>query len=275
MGVLQEKFTLANGVQIPKIGFGTWQIHNNEVTDAVRIALKNGYRHIDTAAAYGNEEGVGDAVRVSGLERSEVFITTKIPAEHKSYDKAVKSIEESLERLNLEYIDLLLVHAPKPWVRMFIGTSRMYFEENAAVWKAMEEAYKAGTVKAIGVSNFSVADIRNIQEHCTVIPMVNQIKFHIGWTQDEVTAYCKELGIVVEGYSPIATGALMHNQEVASVAQKYDKSIAQLCIRYDLQKGALPLPKSTHEEYIIQNADVDFEITDEDMRLLDSIELKR
>ncbi len=271
MGVLQEQFELSNGVQIPKIGFGTWQIHNNEVMDAVRVALKVGYRHIDTAAAYGNEVGVGDAVRASGLKRDEVFVTSKIPAEFKSYEKAVKSIEESLERLNLEYIDLLLIHAPKPWVRMFIGTSRMYFDENAAVWKAMEEAYEAGKVKAIGVSNFSVEDIKNIEAHGTIVPMVNQIKFHIGWTQDEVTAYCKQLGILVEAYSPIATGKLLHNGKVANVAEKYGKSIPQICIRYALQKDTLPLPKSTHEEYIVENADVDFEISSEDMTLLDDI----
>jgi diketogulonate reductase-like aldo/keto reductase len=275
MSVLTDKFELSNGVQIPKIGFGTWQIHNNEVVDAVRIALEHGYRHIDTAAAYGNEVGVGDAVRASGLARSDVFITSKIPAEFKSYEKAVKSIDESLERLNLEYIDLLLIHAPKPWVRMFIGTSRMYFDENAAIWKAMEEAYKAGKVKAIGVSNFSVADIKNIQEHSTILPMVNQIKFHIGWTQDEVVEYCNKLGILVEAYSPIATGRLLHNDEIAEMAKKYGKSIPQVCIRYTLQKGTLPLPKSTHEEYIAQNADVDFVISEEDMQLLDAIELKR
>lgn len=275
MGVLHETFQLTNGVEIPKIGFGTWQIHNNEVIDAVRVALENGYRHIDTAAAYGNEVGVGDAVRASGLKRSEVFITSKIPAEFKSYDKAVKSIKESLERLDLEYIDLLLIHAPKPWVRMFMNSSKMYFEENAAVWKAMEEAYATGKVKAIGVSNFSVEDIKNIEAHGTVVPMVNQIKFHIGWTQDEVRTYCDKLGILVEAYSPIATGRLLHNDDVSNIAQKYGKSIPQICIRYALQKNTLPLPKSTHEEYIVENADVDFEISDDDMQLLDDIELKR
>jgi len=270
MSILKETYELTNGVKIPKIAIGTWQIPDSEVVNPVGVALKNGYTHIDTAAAYRNEVGVGKAVRESGIPREELFITTKVPAEIKSYVKTVEIIKQSLKNLDLDYIDLLLIHAPKPWPEMFGVSKKTYFEENIAVWTAMEEAYKSGKIKAIGVSNFDVADIRNLIDNCEIKPMANQIRFFIGNTQDEITTFCQGNDILVESYSPIKTGALLENEIVSKIAKKYGKTIPQLCIRYVLQRGTLPLPKSTHEEYIIQNAKVDFEISKEDMEYLNS-----
>jgi len=270
MSILTENFELTNGVKIPKIALGTWQVSDDVVVKSVGVALKNGYRHIDTAFTYQNEVGVGKAVRESGIPRKELFITTKIPAEIKSYAEAVATIKKSLKNLNMDYIDLLLIHQPKPWKEMFSGSEKTYFQENVAVWTAMEEAYKSGIIRSIGISNFGVADIRNLMDNCEVKPMANQIRFFIGNTQNEITAFCQENDILVEGYSPIATGDLLENETVSEMAKKYGKTIPQICIRYILQKGVLPLPKSTHEEYIIQNANVDFEISKGDMEYLSS-----
>jgi len=261
-------FTLANGVKIPAIGFGTWQVPSGDITyNSVKEALKAGYRHIDTAQAYGNEASVGQAIRDSGIDRSEIFVTSKLPAEIKRYDRAVRHAEFTMKKIGLEYIDLYLIHAPWPWTE--IGTD--YTKENIEVWKAMEEFYESGKTRSIGISNFNVKDINAILDNCRIRPMVNQIKLHIGHPQEEITEHCRKNGILVEGYSPLATGRLLNSPEIAGIAKKYGKSVAQLSIRYVLQKGALPLPKSTHPEYIRQNLDVDFEISVEDMQYLDSL----
>ena len=270
MSVLAETFTLANGIKIPKIGLGTWQIANDEVISPVAAALKNKYTHIDSAFGYQNEQGVGQAIRESGIARNELFVTTKIPAEVKTYEGAQEHIAKSLANLDLGYIDLLLIHAPKPWPKMW-KSDDPYFSENAAVWKAMEEAYQAGKVKSIGVSNFDVADLENLLNHCEIKPLVNQIRYHIGWTQDEIVAFCNKHGILVQGYSPIATGRLLNNEKVAEIAKKYHVSIAQLCIKYVLQNNILPLPKSVNAERIVQNTQLDFTISEEDMDYLNSI----
>ncbi len=270
MSVLTERFTLSNGLTIPKIGFGTWQTPNEVAPDAVQMALELGYIHIDTARAYQNERGVGEGLRRTDIARDQIFITSKVTAESKSYDLAKASIETSLRELDADYIDLLLIHAPKPWSEMPNGSKR-YFEENREVWRAMEEAHQRGDVKSIGVSNFQIDDIENITAHCTIMPVANQIQFHIGYTEDELTAYCQAHGILVEAYSPIATGRLLNNADIAAVAAKYGKSVAQVCVRYALQKGTLPLPKSTHRDYIAENADIDFEISAQDMVTLDAV----
>lgn len=271
MGILQAHYTLSNGVQIPKLGLGTWQVSDEDVVRSVTTAIRHGYRHIDTACAYQNESGVGKAVSASGLKRNEVFVTTKIPDLYKTYDEAKACIQASLKRLNLGYIDLLLIHCPKSWKDFFEGSDKTYFDENISVWRAMEEAYKEGLVKAIGVSNFLIEDIRNIADHCEIAPMVNQIKYHIGWTQNELTAFCQKNNLLIEGFSPNATSELMKNEKVGDIARKYDKSIPQLGIRYALQKDVLPLPKSTHEEYIVENSQLDFAISPEDMEYLDHL----
>ncbi|KWZ80730.1 putative glyoxal reductase [Heyndrickxia coagulans] len=268
MSSLHETFVLENGVAIPKIGLGTWQVPNGETTyHAVSFALKNGYRHIDTAYAYHNEESVGKAVRDSGIDRRDIFVTSKLPAEIKSYDKALKTFDETMENLGLEQLDLYLIHAPWPWSEK--GAD--YTKENIEVWKAMEEIYESGRCRAIGVSNFSVSDLKAVMENAKIKPMVNQIRYFIGHTQEDVTAFCQDNGILVEAYSPLATGKILENTEIQKIADKYGKTLPQVCIRYCLQKGVLPLPKSTHEAFILQNADVDFEISSEDMQYLDQL----
>ena len=271
MGILTESFELSNGNSIPKLGFGTWQTPNDVAPQAVETALKVGYRHLDTAHAYRNEAGVGQGLKASGLARDEVFVTTKVRAEFKTYDQAKQSIEQSLAALDAEYIDLLLIHAPRPWAEMGSTSGKTYFDENVAVWQAMEEAYQRGDVKAIGISNFQIPDIENLVGRCEVSPVANQIQVNIGFPQADLVAYCQQKSILVEAYSPIATGALLDNPGIQAVAGKYGKSVAQVCIRWALQKGCLPLPKSVHEQYIRQDADVDFEIAPDDMAALDAL----
>lgn len=264
--VLDEKFTLPNGVEIPKLGLGTWFIPDGDAAQAVKDAVGMGYRHIDTAQAYQNENGVGKGISACGVKRDELFVTTKLGAEIKSYDEAVKSIDGSLKKLGLETIDLMIIHSPQPW-RKFGGDDR-YFEGNRAVWKALEEAYKAGKLRAIGVSNFEKEDLDNILESCTVKPMVNQILVHISNTPKELIRYCKDKDILVEAYSPIGHGELLKNEEVKKIAEKYHVSVPQLGIRYCLQLDTLPLPKTANPAHMKNNAKVDFEISVEDMELL-------
>jgi len=271
MTVLQEHFTMSNGVEIPKLGFGTWQTPDGVAPKAVQTALRVGYTHIDTARAYGNEAGVGQGLRAAGVPRDSIFVTTKVPAEMKTYEQAKQSIATSLAQLQFDHVDLLLIHAPKPWPEMFKPGAPRYFTENAAVWKALEEAFHDGQARAIGVSNFAIDDIENIASQCTVAPVANQIEFHIGHTQDELVAYCQAQGILVEAYSPIATGKLLDDPGIAAVAAKLGKSVAQVCIRYALQKGTLPLPKSVHDTYIAEDAQIDFVIDAGDMAALDAI----
>ncbi len=260
-------FTLANGVKIPAIGFGTWQIPPGDVAyNSVAEALRAGYRHIDTAQAYGNEASVGKAITDSGIPRSEVFVTSKLPAEIKSYRKAVRHAAQTMKNIGLEYIDLYLIHAPWPWEKM--GAD--YTRENIEVWKAMEEFYESGQTRAIGISNFNVKDTVAILENCRIRPMVNQIKLYVGFWQTGVVEHNSKNNILTEAYSPLATGRLLNNPVITGIAAKYGKSVAQTAIRYALQKGTLPLPKSVHPEYIRQNFDINFEISEEDMQRLDN-----
>lgn len=268
--VLNENYTLSNGVKIPKIGLGTWLIPDGEVAQAVRDAVAMGYRHIDTAQAYGNERGVGEGVRTCGIPREEIFITSKVAAEHKTYESAAKSIDESLAKLGMDYIDLMIIHCPQPWAE-FRG-ERRYFTENKEVWRALENAYKAGKVKAIGVSNFLVDDLENILDGCEVKPMVNQILTHITNTPLELINFCREHGILCEAYSPIAHGEALKNRLILSVAEKYSVTPAQLCVRYALQLGMVVLPKTSNPEHMKNNADIEFEISAEDMDILELAE---
>ena len=268
--ILNEKYTLSNGVEIPKLGLGTWMIDNDKVAEAVKEAVKLGYRHIDTAQAYANESGVGDGIRECGVEREELFITTKLAAEVKSYEEAISAIDQSLKTMGLEYIDLMIIHSPQPW--MEFGEKDRYFEGNREAWRALEQAYAAGKLRAIGVSNFLIEDLKNILESCTVKPMINQVLAHISNTPKELIKYCEEQGILVEAYSPIAHGELIKNSAVADIAKKYGVSIPQLGIRYTLQLGLLPLPKTANPAHMESNADVDFVISDEDMDYLKNIE---
>ena len=268
--VLNENYTLSNGVKIPKIGLGTWLIPDGEAAQAVCDAVAMGYRHIDTAQAYGNERGVGEGVRTCGVPREEIFVTSKVAAEHKTYESAAKSIDESLAKLGMDYIDLMIIHCPQPWAE-FRG-ERRYFIENKEVWRALENAYKDGKVKAIGVSNFLVDDLENILDGCEVKPMVNQILTHITNTPLELINFCREHDVLCEAYSPIAHGEALKNRLILSVAEKYSVTPAQLCVRYALQLGMVVLPKTSNPEHMKNNADIEFEISAEDMDILELAE---
>ena len=268
--ILKEKYTLSNGVEIPKLALGTWFISDEDVVQAVKDAAEIGYRHIDTAQAYENESGVGEGIRACGVKREDMFVTTKLAAEVKSYKEAVSSIDESLKKLRLDYIDMMIIHSPKPW--MEFHENDPYFEGNREAWRALEEAYKSGKLRAIGLSNFEKADIDNILESCSVKPMVNQILAHISNTPKELIQYTQEKDILVEAYSPVAHGELMKNQDVVKMAEKYSVSVPQLSIRYVLQLGLLPLPKTANPVHMKNNADVDFVISEEDMGFLTNME---
>ncbi|MBV6759508.1 aldo/keto reductase [Rhodococcus opacus] len=265
MSILNETYTLSNDVTIPKLGLGTWFIDDDKAAEAVRAAVEVGYRNIDTAQAYGNERGVGEGIRTSGIAREELFVSTKLAAEIKDYQGAVAAINGSLEKMGLDYIDLMLIHSPQPWEDYRGGD---YAEGNRQAWRALEEAYQAGKLRAIGVSNFLQEDVENIIDASTVAPHVNQLLVHVGNTPSELIAYCQSKNILVQGYSPIAHGEMLKNTDVAAIAEKYDASVPQLCIRYTLQLGTQPLPKTANPEHMRSNAQLDFVISDEDMDTL-------
>ncbi len=266
--VKDEYFVLSNGVKIPSIGFGTWQIQNgDEAYNSTLKSLKEGYRHIDTAYAYGNEESIGRAIKDSSLKREQIFITSKVPAEIKTYKETIEHFNASINALKVDYLDLYLIHAPWPWSD--VGGD--YEEGNVEVWKALIDLYNKGLVRAIGVSNFLVRHIKNIIEKTNFAPMVNQIRYFIGNTQDEIVNYCQSNNILIEAYSPLATGELVNHEKLKNLSIKYNKSIPQICIRYCLQNNTLPLPKSIKKEHIKSNIDIDFEIEKEDMNYLNSL----
>ncbi len=266
--VLQETYKLYNGIEIPKLGLGTWQTPNgDDAYNAVRWALEAGYRHIDTAMAYGNEESVGKAIKDSGVKREEIFVTTKLPAEKKGYEIAKECFEKSLSDLGLSYIDLYLIHAPWPWDQI----GKDCTQGNIDSYKAMEEIYASGRAKAIGVSNFEKKHLEPILKECKVVPMVNQICFHVGLLQEETIAFCRNLDMHIMAYSPLGTGKMLQDEAICKMAEKYQVSPAQLCIRFCLQKGTVAIPKSTKKERIFDNKNVEFVISDEDMMLLEKI----
>lgn len=262
---------LSNGIKVPQLALGTWLIDDDKVTEAVRAAVELGYRHIDTAQAYANERGAGEGVRTCGVPREELFVTTKVAAEHKDYESAMASIEESLAAMGLDYIDMMIIHGPQPWVEVNQSDDR-HFEGNLEAWRALTDAYKAGKIRAIGVSNFLKVDIDNLLEKAEVKPMVNQVLCHISNTPIELIEYCREQGIVMEAYSPVAHGEALKNPVIAQMADKYGVSVPQLCIRYDLQLGMITLPKTANPQHMKDNGDVDFEISAEDMETLKNVE---
>ena len=268
--ILQETYTLANGIAIPKLGLGTWFIDNNKAAQAVRTAVELGYRLIDTAQAYGNERGVGEGIRTCGLKREELFVASKVAAEHKTYEDAARSIDETLEKMGLTYLDQMLIHSPQPW-REFRAEKR-YFQENRAVWRGLEDAQAAGKVRVIGVSNFLRDDLENLLTGCRVRPAVNQLLLHIAGTDLPLLDYCTRQDIRVEAYSPIAHGEALKNPAITAMAEKYGVSVPQLCIRYVLQLGAVALPKTADPGHMRSNAAVDFAISPEDMETLRSME---
>ena len=269
--MLEEKYILNNGIEIPKLGLGTWLINGEKVTQAVKEAIKLGYKHIDTAEAYSNEVEVGIGIKESVIPRKEIFLTTKLAAEAKDYETAKKCIEESLNKLDCDYIDLMIIHSPQPWE--YVNKSENRYEQgNLEAWKALEEYYKAGKIKAIGVSNFQINDLKNILENAEIKPAVNQILCHISNTPLELINFCKDNNILVESYSPIAHGEILNNEKIKNIAKKYNVSVAQLCIKYTIQLGTVSLPKASTREHIEQNSKLDFIISNEDMEILKNIE---
>lgn len=262
--IVQDTYTLSNGVEIPKVGLGTWFV--NDAAQAVRDAAAIGYRHIDTAQAYGNEAGVGEGIRSCDVSRDEMFVTTKLAAEVKSYDRAAAAIDKSLAATGLERLDLMLIHSPQPWRKW--GDRDRYFEGNREAWRALEDAHAAGKLRAIGVSNFQVEDVDNILASCRVTPMVNQVLAHISNTPTELIDYCRERGMLVQAHSPLGHGELLKNRQVTEMAEQYGVLVPQLAIRYTLQLGLLPLPKTSNPDHMRANADVDFEISGTDMDVL-------
>jgi len=265
---LKDTFTLQNGVKIPVVGFGTWQTPNDEVGyNAVLKALEVGYIHIDTAAIYGNEVSVGKAMHDSGMKREDIFLTSKVWNDDHGYEATLKAFEESLKRLNTDYMDLYLIHWPNP-----LAFRDKWEEANAGTWKAMEELYEAGKIKAIGVSNFEERHIDALLKTAKIVPMVNQIRLCPGDTKEELVAYCKEKNILLEAYSPLGTGKVFEVEALKDLAVKYDTTVAKLCLRWSLQRGFLPLPKSITPERIVDNADLfGFEISSEDVSAISNL----
>ncbi len=257
---------LNNGTEIPEIGFGTWQT-TESVQKTVKAALEAGYRHIDTADIYGNEEEIGEAIEESGIERKDLYLTTKIWNSNRSAQGVKYSVEQSLKKLKTSYLDLLLIHWPANEKQF-----ENWKEINAETWKAMEELYKSGVVKTIGVSNFMLPQIKALLETAEVIPAVNQIEFHPGYTQQEVVDFCKEQGISIEAWSPIGSGRLLKDEDLKDIAEKYDVSPAILCIQFCLQSGVIVLPKSENPENIKNNLHFErFKIADSDMKALKTL----
>ncbi|MCI0129944.1 MULTISPECIES: aldo/keto reductase [Enterococcaceae] len=267
----QTYYTLKDGNRIPVVGFGTWQAESGEIAkQAVKSALEAGYRHIDTAMIYGNEESVGEAIKESGIPRERLFITTKLWNKDHSYDKAKLAIDESLERLGLDYLDLYLIHWPNP-----VDYRDHWQEANAGAWKAMEEALNSGKVKSIGVSNFMIHHLKALEEIASFQPVVNQIYLNPSDQQQEIVSYCKNKGILLEAYSPLGTGDIFKLDELEEIAKAHGKTVAQVVLRWSLQKGFVPLPKSVTPSRIKENIELfDFELSEFEMGLIDALQGK-
>ncbi len=265
MNKLTDAFVLSNGVKVPCIGYGTYLTPDGEVAkNSVMEALKVGYRHVDTAFAYGNEAAVGEGIKASGVKREDIFVTTKHWVTMRGYEKASEAIDISLKNLGLDYLDLYLIHWP-----CVEKVSPDWKEINAGTWKAFEDAYKAGKIRAIGVSNFQKKHYDALAEMCEIKPMVNQIEFHPGYTQMETVNYSKEQGMLVQAFSPLGCGAVLGDETLKGIAAKYNKSVAQICLRFVLQSGLNVLTKSVTPSRILENTQIfDFELSAEDMAVI-------
>lgn len=264
---LQTRLPLSNGTSIPCLGFGTWKTPEEDAQRSVTEALRAGYRHIDTAAAYGNERGVGKAIAQSGLRREDIFLTSKLWNPYQGYQSTLDAFARTMDDLQTEYLDLYLIHWPH---------DRKYFdnweEKNLETWHAFEELYQAGSIKAIGVSNFRPRHLKNIMEHAEIMPMVDQVEIHPGMPQEEIIAFCREHNMLVEGWSPLSTGRIFSVPEMQQLAEKYGKSIAQICLRWSVQRGVVPLPKSVTPARILENSQVfDFALEEPDIQYINQL----
>lgn len=261
-----KKLKLYNGIEIPEIGFGTWHIKDEkELEFSIKTAVENGYTHIDTASKYKNEELIGNTIEKYNIPRENLFITSKLWNEDKGYDNTIKAFQETLDRLKTDYLDLYLIHWPM--------TADNWEELNAETWRAFEDLYKMGKVKAIGVSNFMIQHMESLRKTANILPMVDQIEFHPGMMQKEILEYCRNNNIVVEAWSPLGSGRMLDNEDLKRIADKYKKSVAQICVKWCVQNNVIPLPKSTHLERIKDNIDIyDFKISDEDMEYINNME---
>ncbi|MGG3800486.1 aldo/keto reductase [Metabacillus fastidiosus] len=257
---LHDTTTLHNGVKMPWFGLGVYKVEDGqEVINSVKSAIKAGYRSIDTAAIYKNEEGVGQAVKEAGIPREQLFITSKVWNSDQGYESTIAAFHESLKKLDLDYLDLYLIHWP---------VKETYKE----TWKAMETLYKEGKVKAIGVSNFHIHHLEDLMEEAEIIPMVNQVEYHPRLTQKELLSFCQNNNIQLEAWSPLARGRFFDDPILVELSRKYEKTAAQIILRWDLQTGVVTIPKSVHEHRIIENANIfDFELSNEDIAKIDSL----
>ncbi|TAH66923.1 MAG: aldo/keto reductase [Anaerolineaceae bacterium] len=268
MKSIQDTYILSNGNKIPCVGFGTWKLEDTDTTvDIVKTAIDCGYRHIDTAFGYYNEKSVGKAIRTCGLKRSELYVTTKLSNGSHGYENTMKEFEMSMSNLDIDYVDLYLIHWPRP-----LAIRDTWIEHNAGTWKAFEELYNEGKVKAIGVSNFLDTHLEALLDTATIAPMVNQIELHPRYVQRDVVQYCKDHRIIVEAWSPLIKGEF-DNPVLINIAKKHNKSVAQILLRWSIQHGFLPLPKSSSKERMLENSNIfDFKLSDEDIEALKALE---
>lgn len=264
---MYDTYTLNNGVKVPCIAYGTYKAKDENGADIISAAVEEGYRYFDTASYYQTEEYVAEAIRRSGLPREDFFIATKLWKDQMGYQEALKAFEESCKALNTDYIDLYLIHWPKPavdykdWKQLDLDT-----------WRALEKLYKEGKVRAIGVSNFLPHHLDNLLKGCEIPPMVDQIEYHAGYTQEATVQYCKTHNILVQAWSPISRGRIFHDVTLVELAEKYQVSVAKLCLKFCVQNGIVPLPKAASRERMRENQDLfDFEISDEDMKRINTI----
>lgn len=251
--------TLNNGIKMPCFGLGVWKMSEHEAQKAVEEALKVGYRLIDTARAYGNEKGVGKAIKKSNIPRGEIFITTKLAYADEGYDSGLKAFDDSMNDLKLEYLDLYLIHFPVPLKRL-------------ESWKALEQIYKSGRCKAIGVSNYTIEHLEELKNNSSIVPVINQVEFHPFLYQKELLNYCNKNNIILEAYSPLTSGQRMNDQVVIDIANKYHKSYSQILLKWSVQNDIIPIPKTTHKDRMEENINIfDFQLDIADMERLNNL----